>query len=108
MPNRAAQNWGSGVTGSRVAAPQHAGEAKLSYNRSLSKSAREFELKLRAPGEASTRSEASCGNLWILSLHKKALDFKGREILGVVGSLWQPWAENRLWNRSDWFPRPAC
>ncbi|OLP94997.1 Zinc finger AN1 domain-containing stress-associated protein 17 [Symbiodinium microadriaticum] len=47
LPNRAAQNWGSGVTGSRVAAPQHAGEAKLSYNRSLSKSAREFELKLR-------------------------------------------------------------
>lgn len=37
LPNRAAQNWGSGVTGSRVAAPQHAGEA--------------------APGEASTRSE---------------------------------------------------
>ncbi|CAE7689938.1 unnamed protein product [Symbiodinium necroappetens] len=57
LPNRAAQNWGSGVTGSRVAAPQHAGEAKLSYNRSLSKSAREFELKLRTPGEASTGSE---------------------------------------------------
>ena len=79
LPNRAAQNWGSGVTGSRVAAPQHAGEAKLSYNRSLSKSAREFELKLRTPGEASTGSEASGGNLWILSLRKKRWTSSDRE-----------------------------
>eukprot|EP00439_Symbiodinium_sp_Y106_P073557 s768_g13.t2 len=59
LPHRAAQNWGSGVTGTRIAAPQHASEAKLSYNQSLSESVHQIELKLRTPcvREASTGSE---------------------------------------------------